>query len=272
MVQEATPVPQETPVQPTPIAPETQNLVTPETPETPETPSPEPLNSFQPQETSIPESPVIPPVIIPVKETPKSGGTVKILLVGLILILVGILIGVLASNLVPQYSPQNPAVPTQTPTPTVTIEVTPEASPSPTLSIVDQNIIEKFSNKKTTGGIIPDLIQKCNYKEQPVYTLSQTSSVNSPSVIVDQSGKYLLTCGVVSTTGKTSTNQQCDLVSMCEPIWTASTSGTTVSYSCPVGEWVDCMPSPNSSVKPECQPAYLTWAKENCPGFKGAAL
>jgi hypothetical protein len=44
------------------------------------------------------------------------------------------------------------------------------------------------------------------------------------------------------------------------------------AYTCPSGEWVDCMPGPNVGVRWECTEEYLTWAKENCPNFKGAAL
>lgn len=42
-------------------------------------------------------------------------------------------------------------------------------------------------------------------------------------------------------------------------------------YTCPKGEWVDCMPGPGPT-KAQCQPGYLEWAKTNCPGFQGAAL
>jgi len=48
------------------------------------------------------------------------------------------------------------------------------------------------------------------------------------------------------------------------------------AYTCPQGEWVDCMPGPlegkTTGIRLQCTEAYLTWAKENCPGFKGAAL
>lgn len=46
------------------------------------------------------------------------------------------------------------------------------------------------------------------------------------------------------------------------------------SYSCPSTEWVNCMPSvgPNGYEEPaQCKSEYLTWAKQNCPNFKGAA-
>jgi hypothetical protein len=43
------------------------------------------------------------------------------------------------------------------------------------------------------------------------------------------------------------------------------------AYTCPVGEWVDCMPGPGPT-KTECQKDYLDWAKSNCPNFRGAAL
>lgn len=44
-----------------------------------------------------------------------------------------------------------------------------------------------------------------------------------------------------------------------------------IKYSCPESEWVDCMPGPGPA-KTQCQPDYLRWAKDNCPGFQGAAL
>jgi hypothetical protein len=47
----------------------------------------------------------------------------------------------------------------------------------------------------------------------------------------------------------------------------------TTGYVCPASEWVDCMPGPNSEgIKMECTSDFLTWAKANCPNFKGAAL
>lgn len=42
-------------------------------------------------------------------------------------------------------------------------------------------------------------------------------------------------------------------------------------YSCPEGEWVDCMPKVDASPVPQCSQEYLTWASKNCPNFKGAA-
>lgn len=41
-------------------------------------------------------------------------------------------------------------------------------------------------------------------------------------------------------------------------------------FQCPETEYIDCMPGPDVN-KVACQPTYLKWAKENCPGFKGAA-
>lgn len=41
-------------------------------------------------------------------------------------------------------------------------------------------------------------------------------------------------------------------------------------YSCPQTAWIDCMPGPGAT-KPQCQSAYLDWAKTNCPNFKGIA-
>jgi hypothetical protein len=42
------------------------------------------------------------------------------------------------------------------------------------------------------------------------------------------------------------------------------------SFVCPETEWVDCMPGPDMP-KPWCEPDYLEWASDNCPGFQGAA-
>jgi len=44
-----------------------------------------------------------------------------------------------------------------------------------------------------------------------------------------------------------------------------------IKHVCPTTEWVDCMPGPDM-IKPQCDATFLTWAKANCPGFKGAAL
>lgn len=44
------------------------------------------------------------------------------------------------------------------------------------------------------------------------------------------------------------------------------------NYNCPSTAWVDCIPGPDISPKPECQKDYLDWAVENCPEFEGAAL
>lgn len=49
-------------------------------------------------------------------------------------------------------------------------------------------------------------------------------------------------------------------------------SPSSTSYTCPKGEWVDCMPTPDVGVRLECTPEYSTWATKNCPGFKGSAL
>ena len=42
--------------------------------------------------------------------------------------------------------------------------------------------------------------------------------------------------------------------------------------TCPTSEWVNCMPGPDVGKRSECEPAFLKWAQQNCPGFKGAAL
>lgn len=51
-----------------------------------------------------------------------------------------------------------------------------------------------------------------------------------------------------------------------------SASGNPANYTCPAAEWVDCMPGPDTGLRLECTEEYLTWARANCPGFKGAAL
>lgn len=259
------PLTEETPLPPT-------SLLTPETPETKVDP---PINVFQPQveQPEVAITPTLPEVETPATKepTPQSPGSLRVFFIGLVLVLVGILLGVLASNMVPQNSLQSAIVPPITETPTVTVEVTPEASPSPTLSLIDQNIIDKFGGKKTIGGITPDLIQKCNYKDSDIYTLSEISAKDSPSIIVDDNGKYLMSCGVeLGDTTKSKTTNQCDIISLCKEVWSKNKS--TVSYICPVGEWIDCMPSPDGVPLTECGSDYLIWAKENCPGFKGAAL
>lgn len=45
-----------------------------------------------------------------------------------------------------------------------------------------------------------------------------------------------------------------------------------VKYTCPDSAWVDCMPGPDKPYRSQCQPEFLNWAKDNCPGFEGAAL
>lgn len=41
------------------------------------------------------------------------------------------------------------------------------------------------------------------------------------------------------------------------------------SNKCPQVDYIDCMPGTDRKL--ECNPTYLQWAQENCPGFKGAA-
>lgn len=43
------------------------------------------------------------------------------------------------------------------------------------------------------------------------------------------------------------------------------------NFSCPGQDFVDCMPGQNNPKRTECSTEFLTWAKENCPGFQGAA-
>jgi len=46
-------------------------------------------------------------------------------------------------------------------------------------------------------------------------------------------------------------------------------------FECPENEWVNCMPTTRVKGGIDanifCSNEYLTWAKENCPNFKGAA-
>ncbi len=41
-----------------------------------------------------------------------------------------------------------------------------------------------------------------------------------------------------------------------------------VEYTCPKDSSIDCMPGPGKRSS-QCAPAYIKWAKENCPGFGG---
>lgn len=208
------------------------------------------------------------------KDTPdnETSSVLKIVLIAIALILFGVLIGVLASNIIPQNK-----ISQITPTPTLTPEVTPaepEITPSEepgtiSITINDQSIIDKFAGKKTTGGVVPNLIQKCNYKTAPAYSMTNTSVENSPSIIVDEKGKYVMTCGIEK-------KSDCDLISMCQEIYrqeseTGKTSPDTSNYKCPSIEWIDCMPIVEESRKYQCEQPYLDWATANCPNFKGAA-
>lgn len=42
-------------------------------------------------------------------------------------------------------------------------------------------------------------------------------------------------------------------------------------FTCPSTQWIDCMPG-TDIVNYQCAENYLSWAKANCSGFKGAAL
>ncbi len=47
---------------------------------------------------------------------------------------------------------------------------------------------------------------------------------------------------------------------------------TDQSYSCPKSEFINCMPQIGVTPPPaneSCNPAYLDWAKANCPNFQG---
>lgn len=49
-------------------------------------------------------------------------------------------------------------------------------------------------------------------------------------------------------------------------------AATPSSYSCPESGWVSCMPILSEEGKRLCSPDAMKWYKDNCPGFKGAAL
>lgn len=54
--------------------------------------------------------------------------------------------------------------------------------------------------------------------------------------------------------------------------FTPTSTFPIMNFSCPKTAWVDCMPGPDMVEKIECTSEYLTWARESCPGFEGAAL
>lgn len=45
---------------------------------------------------------------------------------------------------------------------------------------------------------------------------------------------------------------------------------TSTKFTCPEGDYVDCMPGPGIK-KSQCSSEFLQWAQKNCPDFKGAA-
>lgn len=52
----------------------------------------------------------------------------------------------------------------------------------------------------------------------------------------------------------------------------SKTNQPAAAYECPTTDWVDCMPGPDTDgIKSKCTTDYLTWAKNHCPNFKGAA-
>lgn len=247
-----------------------------------EAPEPTPVQPTQEQAQPVPPTPQPATQAEEIIETPseiveditsdnetkpkETNHTLTYVLVGVALVLLGIFIGVTASNLIPQNSQTPVAQPKVTPTEIIspTIEITPEASPSPTLSSVEQSLINKYIRKYYSAlAITPDLIQRCNYKGSVVYSISQRIVPVSPSFVVDSKGVFLMNCGVSAS--KTS---NCSLVSMCQQIDIPS---PTKSYTCPPSEFVDCQPGVGAEKK-ECSQDYLSWAKANCAGFRGAAL
>lgn len=53
---------------------------------------------------------------------------------------------------------------------------------------------------------------------------------------------------------------------------TNTTAPGGAQYTCPDTEWVDCMPGPDRVKTDQCDPSFLQWAQNNCPGFQGAAF
>jgi hypothetical protein len=125
----------------------------------------------------------------------------------------------------------------------------------------------------------------------------------NPDILVFMEGKLVIIIGLVvfltifsivilASLGKSSPNQFCGGITStsCPAGFTCKydgnypdASGVCISviqpikdkingfrYTCPVGEWVDCMP-PIGDQKPQCKKDFLDWATKNCPGFKGAA-
>lgn len=93
----------------------------------------------------------------------------------------------------------------------------------------------------------------------------------------DKSGAEGSFCGGLS---NTSLENQCPLGYTCQLVnnypdasgkCVSSSKQPSPAYICPKTEWVDCMPGPGPA-KPDCQKEYLSWATNNCPNFKGAAL
>ncbi len=66
----------------------------------------------------------------------------------------------------------------------------------------------------------------------------------------------------------------CPKIEICDPV-VVTTITPDQSYRCPATGWVDCMPgvsNPGESKRgSNCSQEYLSWAKANCPDFKGAA-
>jgi len=68
---------------------------------------------------------------------------------------------------------------------------------------------------------------------------------------------------------ETSRNNECDGI-LSSLSFTPSTGASPAGYACPQENTVDCMPTVGGPRKASCEPAFLKWATDNCPGFSVA--
>lgn len=234
----------------------------------------------------------------------KKTGFLKTFFIIIALILFGILIGVLASRFLPMPS----STITPTPTPTVTISVTPTASPSAVIDetadwLTYKNTLSRYTFKYPSNWKVLDLSEgtqvEVYYQPDKTITVGEImieKTTKVPTNIAQYTeaktiGGVAAKCLTDKTTTKTicyleidktnqisiaitkdqdpNYNQTLDQILSTMNFIAATSVG---NYTCPTTEWVDCMPGPDSSVRPQCTTEFLNWAKANCPGFQGAAL
>lgn len=122
-------------------------------------------------------------------------------------------------------------------------------------SVLKENII--FAKVRATkySNIIKKATDEC-YKQEVLYAANQVH-------IVLEDDKSQLEIYVNEKNNSNIKNQ----------ILSTFQFANQTSYTCPAGEYIDCMPSlgPGGVRLDQCDETYITWAKANCPGFKGAA-